>query len=1102
MLKPTHWTFYLSIVAVIAMAAGQLFGQATSGTIFGTVTDSSGAVMPGAKVTVQSVERGARRSVVTNRVGQYTVTHLDLGSYDVSFEAAGFKRVMHPPVTITVKARVEVDAVLQVGSVSQVIRVKGSIPLLKTGSAEVGNVITRQQLQSLPIISRNFLTVATLAPGTNSGDPGGRQAALSGAEIVVGGTPAEGNNFIIDGVSDNMDFSGTAVINPPIDAIQEFAVQTSQYSAEFGDAAGGIVNIALKSGTNQLHGFAYDYLQNDALNATPYDFTGAYPPKPPLRRNQFGAGAGLPLIKDKLFLFGDYDGVREPSSSVDQFTVPTAAEKNGDFSQSGFTIYDPSTAHPNPSNPSQIVRDPFSGNMIPTSRIDAVGASLAGYLPNPNFVSPIPGVLDNYLTTQTDNDSENRFVIKGDALVSPKDTISAHLANQREVRTLSGWLPNNLQAASGGMNGDNAGLNYTRIVSPTFLNQVRLAYNRMTLPQIMLSNQDILGQFNIPGWVSNQGYPKVTTKNISKSKVERPVATFPTPFILVENTYQFLDTVNWQKGRHSIKVGGEIDHIREDLTGGSPGGGKFVFDGSYTTQFVGQSVKSPRTGIADQLLGLANSMGTTYNFDAVRIRSYRFDSFIEDDWRVTPRLTLNLGLRYDFFQPYHEEQDRFGNFDLSTGMKLVPETVRKAVKNTLGLLNGDLPAGWKYVPLNQVIPRDNWKDFGPRLGVTFAVNKHLVLRSGYGIYYDQPDNNTFIAAGGEGNPFNFQLETDAGALNPIVVQNGFPSGGIESVLASNSFNAFYDPIDRPDASAQKYSANIEWVPFINTGIEAGYMGQTTRHFLSGCTGGNQAVQPGPSPLIDRVPYPNVGTLDMMLAGDNSNYNALTVSWTQRETHGLTFYSAFTWSKSMGYDTGAGNPVTRPYDLNYDYGPSDYDMAKVWTSALTYGIPRLTSMPSFARAVLGNWELSGVLTFESGLPFTATDSGAILNVGSISGTGNRPNAVGNPNLPSGQQSIARWFNTSAFVDPPSYTWGNAGKNTLRGPGFANVDFAIQKRIPLFSEHRRLVIRMESTNLFNRVQLGYPNADISDSSFGRIQSLRSGPRALQAALRFEF
>ncbi len=385
------------VAAILILTVCSAHGQATQGSIFGTVTDTAGAVVPHVNVTVTSVERGVSRTTLTSDAGEYRVSDLDLGFYVVNVEFTGFKKAVSAKIEITVKAIVRVDMELQPGEVSQTVQVRGGSPLIRTGSAEVSNVINLQDLQQLPVVSRNLLSVASLTAGTNQGNASGRQAQTSGAEIVINGTPPEGNNFILDGVSDNMEFSGTIAARPPMDSMQEFAVQVSQYSAEFGRGAGGIINMSLKSGSNQLHGFAYDYLQNDVLNARAYNFTGTNQPVLPLHRNQYGVGAGGPIMRNKLFWFFNWEGLRYSTQTLGQFTVPTVAEKTGDFSQAGFNIYDPATAAPTPGNPSVVARQQFAGNIIPSDRIDPAGAGLMSYYPNPNYTSPTPGVLTNYL---------------------------------------------------------------------------------------------------------------------------------------------------------------------------------------------------------------------------------------------------------------------------------------------------------------------------------------------------------------------------------------------------------------------------------------------------------------------------------------------------------------------------------------------------------------------------------------------------------------------------------------------------------------------------------------------------------------------------------
>lgn len=1092
------------ICPLILLTAANLFGQATSGSIFGSITDASGAAVPNAKVTIANIERGTVRTVNTDNEGQYALSNVDLGTYTVSVEAGGFKRATNPAVTMTVKARIQVDTVLEVGESSQTVEVTSTAPLIKTGTAEVSNVISRQQLHDLPILSRNLLSIAALSAGTNGGHAASRQAAISGAALVANGAPAESNNFIIDGVSSNMEFSGTISTMPPIDAVQEVSVQTSQFSAEFGHSAGAVVNIALKSGTNAIHGFAYDYLQNDLLNARPYDFTGANQPKQALRRNQFGGGAGGPLIKDRIFWFGNYEGLRAPLSSLGQYIVPTALEKTGDFSKSGYNIFDLTTAHPDPANPSATIRDQFPGNVIPSNRITAAGRGMVNYFPDPNFVSPNPAIRNNYLIRQNSNESQNLYNAKGDFILSPADTLIAHATIQKRNLSADGWLPNDRLSSNTSVNGVNSGINYTRVLSPTLVNEVRASYNRMNIPAVLDNTENVVDAFNIPGWRTNpigRGFPTVSVANLSAVAPIREIQAFGPPFTLIENTYQLLDMMSWQKGSHSIKFGVEINNQRDDRYQARSGGGQMTFNGSYSTQRQGDAVQTPRTGVADFLLGNSSALLTQYGFDAIRIRAYRFNAFVQDDWRVTSKLTLNLGLRYDVFQPYRETQDRFANFDLATGTRLVPETARVVVQNTLGLPNGDLPAGWKYVPVDQVIPRTNWKDLSPRVGLAYALNKKFVLRAGYGIFYTPTTSNTFNNSGTEGNPFFFDFQMLGDAATPLTFNSGFPSGGISNVLASPSFSAYYGPLKRLDPYAQKYSATVEWNPLQNTAVSIGYIGQKTFRFPT-LASGNQAQQPAASSLVSRQPYPNVGSFWLYVPAADSNYNGLIVSVNQRLTHGFTVQSTFTHSKALGLNTGTDSTLTNRWNYRYDYSPIDYDIRDRWVTSFTYQVPTASGMNAFAKAALGGWAISGILTVQSGFPFSATASGAVINVGQTGGTGNRPDVIGNPALSNDERNANRWFNTAAFAAPAPYTWGNAGKNILRGPGLINLDTAFQKSFPIVSERQRLTLRMEMSNFFNHVHLGNPSGNLSVANFGVITGLQSPQRKMQAALRYEF
>lgn len=1104
-------TAWFKVTLAITFAAGALFAQATQGTIFGTVTDSTGAVVPGATVTITSVEQGVKRTTTTNAAGQYVVTDLQIGSYVVSVEATGFKKAVNPPVTITVKERAQVDTKLQVGTTTQTVQVTATSPLVHTGSAEVSNLVTRTELRELPILSRNLVKYASLGAGTNPGTSSGRQAETSGAEIIVNGGLAESNNFILDGVSDNMEFSGTIATNPPVEAVQEFSVQTNQYSAEFGRSGGGIINIALKSGTNQFHGFAYEYLQNNILNARPYDFTGTFPPAQPLHLNRFGAGLGGPIKKNKLFFFGNYEGLRKPYSSLGQYTVPTAAEKNGDFSQSGFNVYDPANTYPDPTVPGRIDRTQFPGNVIPSTRFSQVGVGLLSYYPNPNYTSPTSGVLTNYLVNLPGSTTENSFDIKTNWDPTTKDSVIYHISKSSQTFRQAGWLPNGRLSTYTDEIGTNTGLAWTRSLSPSMLNSARVSYNRFLLPSGAENTQNVMDQYNVPGWHTQrpygEGFPTVSIANISTASPTRELPWVPIPFTVKENVYQYLDTVSWIKGAHSIKFGAEYDHVRIDRYQARDGGGTLVYGADFTTSYVGQPSISPQNGVPDMLLGLATAIDTQYGFDAIRDRDYRVGTFFQDDWRVLSNLTLNLGIRWDLYSPYHEQQDRVANLNLATGVRLVPSDARIVVQNTLGLPNGDLPTtnGWQYVPSNQVNPRPQYHDFSPRIGLVYALTPRLSVRAGYGIFYVPTTANSFNNAGTEGNPFFFDFEITGNSQTPVVVANGFPSSGIASVLGSNSFSAHYDPVNRPTPYAQKWSTHLEWSPYRNRMIvDIGYDGEHGLFFPT-LIPGNQAPQPGPTPLTQSLPYQNIGSFYMYMPIADTNYNGLSVTVRTRDFHGLMFNTSYTYSNALGYDTGTDSVMTYRYNYRYDYGPQVYDVTHRWVTAFVYKIPTPGSLHGASRLLLGGWESSGILDLESGLPFTVYDSGAnnSVNVGSLGGS-NHANIVGSWRLPSGQRTLQHYFNTSAFSAPAQYTFGSSSRDMLRGPGFANIDFALQKHFTLPWRESRLTFRMEAANFLNTPHFGNPDSNLAASAFGQIRGLRGGstPRQLQAVLRLEF
>jgi hypothetical protein len=1097
-------TTLCAAVLALTITSGQLRGQATEGSILGTVTDSSSAVIAGATVKITSVETGTERVQSTTAEGEFVVTNLSLGSYVVRVEAKGFKSVVHPPVTITVKARIRVDSTLEIGEVTQTVQVTGETPLLKSDTPEVGGVVSREELESYPVFGRNFMELAALVPGTTPGAAVSRQRDFSGAAVTVAGASAEANNFIVDGISNNMEFSGATAVVPALDAMQEFAVQTSQYSAEFGRSGGGVINVAMKSGTNQIHGFAYDYFRNEKLNARPYDFTGVNPPKQPVRRNQFGVGGGGPIKKNRSFLFTNYEGTRNPSNSYSQRTVPTAAERSGNFSASGFVAYDPAALAPDPAAPATQVRQPFPNNAIPSTRFDPIGVKILSYFPDPNYRDPNPGVRTNYLVSEQNKDDLDSFTIKTDNNLSSRDILMGRISQQRGGRLRSSWMPEKLVGGIGKLDATNTGITYTRILRPAMVNETRLGYNYLRFGNEMTNHTDVLGSFKIPGYNEPPyvtGIPDIALRNFTSTTAVRPIASVPNPFLLVEHTWQFMDNVSMQKGKHALKAGAEYGRVANNRFQGRSGGGSLSFQGYYTTRGLGQTLPTLQSGVPDALLGMAYSFSTQYAFDAIRIRSVRFSSFLQDEWRLTRRLTLSLGLRYDFYGPYSEAQGRIGNFDLSTGTRIVPEQSRQAVIRTLGLPNGDLPAGWRYDKLENVMPHKNWRNFAPRFGFAYAAHRRLVIRGGYGIFYGVTVSNNANNAGTEGGPFFFDFGLASDLVRPILVKEGFPSGGLTSLLSARTFSAYYGPLDRKDPYTHKYSLNLQTLPFRQLAVEVGYTGQRALAFAT-LVAGNVPL-PGPGTVQDRRPFPNVGGYWMYLPIADSNYNALEITFRQKRWHGLSVHGAFTFSKVLGYTQGtdgqsATDHINNPYDYRYDYGVLNFDMRKRLVIGWTYDVPKVKQLGLVGRHILNRWQLSGINNWYAGFPYSVGVTGPTLNNGS--GT-NRANKIREAEIPVSERTVNRWFDTTAFTLPPNYVWGAQGKNTMRGPGVLSIEFAMQKSIPV-AEGKLITIRMEAQNFLNTVQYGMPSATAGSTSIGTIRSLSQGPRNIQLAGRFTF
>ena len=1071
-------------ILLVLLASSNVYGQASEGSILGTVTDNSGAAIANATVTVTSLETGVSREMASDAAGDYVVTNIPLGTYRVVVVATGFQKGSQESITVEIKARVRVDFTLQISGRAEKVIVNAGTAQLQTDTPEVGGTITQNDLQEIPVYNRNFLTLAELVPGTTGGVSTNMQNTLNGVAVTANGAAAELNEFIIDGVAANMEFSGAMSTVPPMDSIQEFKVQTAQYSAEFGRSAGAVINVATKSGTNQFHGFAYDYLQNDALNARNYfDVT-----KVPLRSNRFGGGLGGPVIRNKIFFFGNYEGLRSPFSSQLIGIVPTALEKTGDFSQSGYTIYDPTSTHPDPNDPTRLIRNPFPQNKIPSSMMNNVAQYLMGFYPDPNYSAS--GITANYLTDLKNNESLNIYNAKADAYLTSKDTLSFRYTLQRRNELAGGWMPNGLIDGLLVLNGSNMGATYAHTFNSQLLNEFRFGYNTTAFDQSAADSKNYLSQFNIPGLVQRppftNGFPWVVPNNVLDSFMVRPIPFIPNPWLMNEHTYQVLDSVSYQKGTHTLKFGAEFDRIQNLRDYGYAGNAVYVSSGFYASDAVGDQLPY---GTADFLMGLYDAGLTVYAHDPVLLHGNRFDAYVQDYWRATRNLTISLGLRYDIIGAYKEDKNRLINFDFKNGVQILPQSTASIVQSIID----PLPAAFQFRPDGQVLPHTQFHNFAPRVGFAYSLRERIVLRAAYGIFYGV---NIANGASNEGTvpPFRIQGGPSGDLNNPLRISDGY--AGPTGTLQAPNLSGFYRPLNDSDPYSQKWNTDAQMGITRTTFLDVGYTGAHTIH--SYVTSLGNVPLPGPGPIQPRRPFPNVGTVSEWLPIGSNTYNGLEITFRQLNFHGVSGQSAFTYSRSYGLNSGADEgSVTNPFDYSYDYGPTGFDTPFRWVSAVNYKIPVPGNSSGFVNAILGGWETSAVVTRQSGFPFTVGLSTNILN----NGTRNRPDMNGNPNWSGSQRTTFTWFDVSKFSIPAQYTYGNEPKNFLRGPALTSVDFALQKAVTIH-ENYNIALRMEASNFLNHPNFGIPNATFGAPNLGIIQSTVTDGRKIQMSLRFSF
>ena len=1078
-----------AFVTAAAFAASVLFAQVDTARIVGTVKDQSGAVVPGAQVSIANTLTGLSYQTVSKPDGTYESAPLRIGSYRIAVEHAGFKRTVREGIVLQIQQTAVVDMVMEVGQVTQEVSITAAAPLLTSHEATQGQVIDNQKIVDLPLNGRDYVQLALLSAGTSEPAVGARMAGFSG-----NGMRATQNNFLLDGVDNNnaqiaAQGNQSESVKPSIDSIQEFKVMTNSFSAEYGRAAGAVVNVTLKSGTNEMHGTAFEFLRNEKLDAKNF-FDLAANRKPPFKRNQFGFSLGGPIRKNKTFFFGNYEWNKIRESRTVNNTIPTLRMVRGDFSEllPSTRIFDPATY-----DAASGTRALFPGNVIPASRFDPVGAKVAGYYPQPNK----PGLVQNFLynpPSALDRDSWNAKI---DHSFGPNDLVYTRFSFQRDFQPVSLSLPPPAYgggASSSTTTGDNFMAAWNHIFSPSFIVSSKVGWNRIFTdiqPAVTTNLNRELGlrgvELVLPGMSPFQpaGYSTVGVGTILPNNAG-------------SQSRQLISDLTWIRARHSLKFGLNFTWMQSYLFNPQLAMGAFSFDGGYT-----RDSKGLREGnsIADLLLGTPYQAQVS-NYTHMNQRSPFYDFYVQDEWKATDRLTLNLGLRYQLHLPWVEKRNAWANFDIDTD----------PAKPALVMAQD----GSRY---DRATIRTAPRDFGPRFGLAWRPAGKTVVRGGYGIYYTQ-----YEAMGGEqyiqtNPPFHYKASITTDRIRPTIqLSAGLPPDAVKPQNAANIVTSSYDRGLR-SGYAHQWSFSMQRELPHDMLVEAGYYANSA-HRLMRRTEGNWALPRAGVINANRryrsilVPRDNVviGPLANTWRHEssaNSNYHSLQMRLEKRFSRGLSLLASYIWSKAISdgrgvAGAGGSSPILPQDPLNYraeralsdEHRPHRFVASYVYDLPVGRGKTLLATMPPVLQALAGGWSVAGIATLESGRRVNLTVRGNPSNTGSP----DRPNVLRNPFLDASQRTLYRWFDTTAFVPNAPFTYGNAGRNLLEGPGVANFDLAIYKYFRI-TESKRLQFRAEAFNAFNTPAFGLPSAQVGDPNFGTISGA-DRPRNLQAGLKFIF
>lgn len=1081
-------SFYvLGVLVALAVAASGARGQNVNASLSGTITDSSGAVVAGATVTATNDGTQLSRTAVSDARGIYVLNVLPVGNYTLSVSLTGFKETVIHNIVLQVDQQARKDVTLQAGSLAQTVTVEGTAPIVQAESSSMGEVVNNQEVTELPLNGRNLDQLALISGGVVPANQSNVEAGSASTvqTFSVAGGRSNTNAFLIDGVANTDDAIDNSALHPSLEMVQEFRIETNDYSAQFGQYSGGQVNITTKSGTNQFHGSAFEFLRNDALDAKNF-FVRPGQGKPPLRRNQFGGSLGGPIKRNKLFFFFSYEGLRYTDGQTGVGTVPTSEMLGGNFAE----LLQPN--NPYTHTVTQLVDPqtgaPISGNIL--TSINRIGAAIAALYP-----AGQPGVvINNYTASPSLVQSDDEYNIRSDYALSSTDAIAGRFTYLREnvnqpyplgpgISPLVGY--GSIQPSTQ----DNAFVSETHTFSPTIINEFKVGFSRIVLSVANQNSANVAGQLGITGLdpAAYASYSGVPTFSIPGFASISPVNFFPQ--IRADSTYQLTDNFSWVHGAHSFKFGFDLTRFELYQDVNVNVRGSFTFSGQYSG-----------FGLADLLLGYPSQTsklqlpGPLWSYAINSSRSF----YALDDWQVSNRLTLNLGLRYELDPPVFYKGGQQAGFNPLLGVIQVPVQTKASISPFLNTPPIPIPVPIQQVDRKTICDEDT-TNFAPRVGFAYRPfsNDKTVVRGGFGIFYNMPYTNT--SCGSSGMLWQYS-ESFIGALKGstpnITLNNPFPQALLTSAFTPT---ANY-PNQHTTPRVNQYNLDIERALTPTVLFEIGYMGSTGSD-LPIALNINQAVQ-GTGSVNLRRPYAALGLLNTITWNGyeaTSSYNALLLHLEKRTSHGATFLVNYTYGHAL--DTGTGS-IQNVYDIAASRGSSTSDIRHRFVASYVYQLPfgRGRSMGSnwnrVVDGLLGGWQTGGIFTYQTGFPLTSTIFG--LDNSQTGGLNDRPNVSGSTSLAN--RGIAKWFNTAAFSLPPTGQFGDEETGAIVGPGLVDLDFSLVKNFRIYEQHN-LEFRAELFNAFNHPNFLNPVTTFNSPAFGTITGAESG-REIQFGLRYSF